>query len=122
MLILTYQVTVFLNQGTHHVEVVTIRKTIVIHLVHTGMKQMRPFFYFLYGTFMRQHGGFELLSCHNRKGILDDGQRDAAYFLIDIEGVDIGHAADIVDDGHEAGLQVRTGYVVLAAHATDELL
>ena len=29
-----------------------------------------------------------------------DGQGDAADFLIDVEGIDIGHAADVVDDGH----------------------
>ena len=55
-------------------------------------------------------------------GCSDDGEGDAANLLVDIEGIDIGHATDIVDDGHEAGLEVWTVDVVLTADAPDELL
>ncbi len=41
-------------------------------------------------------------------------QGDAVDLLVDIEGVDIGHAADVVDDGHDAGLEVGGVYLVLA--------
>ena len=42
--------------------------------------------------------------------------------MIDVEGIDIGHAADVVDDGHEAHLQVGVVNMVLAGHTTNELL
>ena len=34
-------------------------------------------------------------------------QTDTVDFLIDIEGVNVGHTADVVDNGHEAGLKIR---------------
>ena len=52
---------------------------------------------------------------------LDDGQGDATNLLIDIEGIDIGHTTDIVNDSHQAGLEVRRVDVVLAAHTAEEL-
>ena len=50
-----------------------------------------------------------------------NGQGDAADFLIDVEGVDVGHAADIVDDGHETCFQIGGIDVVLTADTADEL-
>ena len=55
-------------------------------------------------------------------GCSDDGEGDAADLLVDIEGIDIGHATDIVDDGHETRLKVGGIDVVLAADTADELL
>ena len=49
-------------------------------------------------------------------------QGDAVDLLVDVEGVDIGHAADIVDDGHEARFEVGGVDVVLARHTADEVL
>ena len=54
--------------------------------------------------------------------ISDDRQADATHLLIDVECIDIGHAANIVDHGHEARLQVGTLYLILAAEAADDLL
>ena len=51
---------------------------------------------------------------HHRQGDADD-------LLVFIKGVDIGHAADIVDNGHDAGLERGGGDVVLAADTADEL-
>ena len=45
--------------------------------------------------------------------MLDDGQRDAVNLLIDIEGIDVGHARNIVYDSHEARLKVVSIDVVL---------
>ena len=46
----------------------------------------------------------------------------AVDFLVDVEGVDIGHATDIVDDGHDARLELRGVDLVLARNTTDEVL
>ena len=58
---------------------------------------------------------FLLNPLYNRQG-------DTVDLLVDIQGVDIGHAADEVDDGHEARLQIRGIDVVLAADAADKVL
>ena len=46
-------------------------------------------------------------------GRLDDGERDAADFLIYLKRINIRHATDIVDDGHQSCLKVRGIDVVL---------
>lgn len=48
-------------------------------------------------------------------------QADAVDFLVHIECIHVGHAADIVDDCHQARFQVVGVDVVLAAHAADKL-
>ena len=53
-------------------------------------------------------------------GVSDDGQRDAVNLLVDVQGIDVGHAADIVDDSHEPCLQVIALYVVLAARVQEQ--
>ena len=40
-------------------------------------------------------------------------QGDAVDFLIDIEGIDVGHSGNIVDDGHQAGFQIGSANVIL---------
>ena len=52
---------------------------------------------------------------------LYDWQGNAADFLIDVEGIDIGHATDIIDDGHQACFDIRGVDVVLATDAADEV-
>ena len=52
-------------------------------------------------------------------GCSDDGEGDAADLLVDIEGIDIGHATDIIDDGHDARFEVGGIDVVLTRHTTD---
>ena len=52
---------------------------------------------------------------------LYDRQGNAADFLIDVEGIDIGHTADIIDDGHQACFDIRGIDVVLATDAADEV-
>ena len=52
----------------------------------------------------------------------DDREGDSADFLIDLKGIDVRHATNIVDDGHETRFQVWCLDVVLAADATDEVL
>ena len=54
-------------------------------------------------------------------GNLHNRQTDTIDFLIDIEGIDVGHTADVVDNGHETGLKVRIVDVVLTADTVDEL-
>ena len=53
--------------------------------------------------------------------LLDDWQTDAFDLLVDIQGVYIRHATDIVDNGHDTGLQIRGVDIILTAHAVDEL-
>ena len=48
-------------------------------------------------------------------------QADAVDFLVDIECIDVCHSADVVDDCHDARLQVIAVNVVLAAEPADEL-
>ena len=52
----------------------------------------------------------------------DNRQGDAVNLLVDVEGIDVGHARDVVDDGHEAGLEVGALNGILAADAANELL
>ena len=54
--------------------------------------------------------------------VSNDRQRYAINLLIDVQGLDIGHAADIVNHGHDACFEIRTLYVVLAAEPPHELL
>ena len=49
-------------------------------------------------------------------------QADAIDLLVDVEGIDVGHSTDIVEDSHDALLQVGVVDVVLAAYTADELL
>ena len=49
-------------------------------------------------------------------------QTDAIYFLIDVESIHIGHAADIVYYSHDASLEVIGVDVVLTAHPAYKLL
>ena len=53
--------------------------------------------------------------------LLDDWQTDAFYLLVDIQGIYVRHATDIVDDGHDTGLQIRGVDIILTAYAVDEL-
>ena len=53
--------------------------------------------------------------------VLHYWQRDSDNLLVFIKGVDVGHAADIVDDGHDAGFERGGGDVVLTADTADEL-
>ena len=52
----------------------------------------------------------------------DNWQGDAVNLLVDVQGIDIGHAADVVNHGHDARFEVRTLYVVLTAEPPHELL
>ena len=52
----------------------------------------------------------------------DDGQGNSIDLLIDVQGKDIRHAADVVDDGHQARFQVIAVDIILTAEAADELL
>ena len=81
-----------------------------------------------------QHAVFKASTCRfsNRKtacfvigswpGWSDDGEGDAADLLVDVQRVDVCHAADEVNDCHEARLQVGGVNIVLAADTPDELL
>ena len=40
-------------------------------------------------------------------GLLNYRQTRAVYLLIEVEGEDIGHAADEINDGHDARLLTR---------------
>ena len=54
--------------------------------------------------------------------LLYDRQGDTVDFLIDVEGIDVGHAADVVDDRHETCFEVGRIDVILALHPTDKVL
>ena len=64
------------------------------------------------------------------KGCPKDGKGVSLYYrqtcavnlLIEIEGKDIGHAADEINDSHEAGFEIVGVDVVLAADTTEKLL
>ena len=49
-------------------------------------------------------------------------QTDAVDFLIDVERIDVGHAADVIQYRHDSLLQILVLYVVLAAYPSQELL
>ena len=53
-------------------------------------------------------------NCH-----LHNRQTNTVDLLIDVEGVDVGHTADIIDDCHEACLDVGVVNVVLAAYTVN---
>ena len=53
---------------------------------------------------------------------LNNGKRDAVDLLVDVERIDVGHAADVVEHGHDAGFQLVAVDVVLTAEAPYELL
>ena len=47
---------------------------------------------------------------------------DTIDLLIDVKGIDVGHATDVIYHRHDALLQVRVVDVVQATHTADELL
>lgn len=49
-------------------------------------------------------------------------QTDSVDLLIDVERIDVGHAADIINYRHDALLQILVLYVILAAYPAQELL
>ena len=53
---------------------------------------------------------------------LYDRQADTVYLLIDVEGVNVGHSADIVDDSHDSLLYILVVDVVLTAYPLHQLL
>ena len=53
---------------------------------------------------------------------LYDRQADTVYLLIDVESVNIGHSADIVDDSHDSLLYILVVDVVLTAYPSQQLL
>ena len=53
---------------------------------------------------------------------LYDRQADTVYLLIDVEGVNVGHSADIVDDSHDSLLYILVVDVVLTAYPSQQLL
>lgn len=71
--------------------------------------------YCMYSAMNRVYDSMLLQSLHYR-------QCDAIDLLIDVEGVDIRHAADIVHDCHQPRFEVIAMDVVLAAEPLDELL
>ena len=48
--------------------------------------------------------------------VLYNRQTDSVDFLIDVERIDVGHAADIINYRHDALLQILVLYIVLAAY------
>ena len=52
---------------------------------------------------------------------LDDGQTYAVDFLIDVQRIDVGHAADIVNYGHHSVLKVLVLDVVLTRKSAYQL-
>ena len=56
------------------------------------------------------------------KASLYNWKADAIDLLIDVEGIDVGHATDIVYHRHDALFQVGVVDVILAAHSANELL
>lgn len=53
--------------------------------------------------------------------VSDNRQTNSVDFLIDVERIHVGHAADIVDNSHDARFKIGRADVILAAHAADEL-
>lgn len=49
-------------------------------------------------------------------------QTDSVDLLIDVERIDVGHAADVINYRHDALLQILVLYIVLAAYPAQELL
>ena len=49
-------------------------------------------------------------------------QTDSVDLLIDVERIDVGHAADIINYRHDALLQILVLYIILAAYPAQELL
>lgn len=54
--------------------------------------------------------------------VLYNRQTDSVDFLIDVERIDVGHAADIINYRHDALLQILVLYIILAAYPAQELL
>lgn len=53
---------------------------------------------------------------------LYDRQTDAVDLLIDVERIDVGHAADVIQYSHDSLFQVLVLDVVLTAYPAQELL
>ena len=51
----------------------------------------------------------------------DNGQACAVELLVDVERIYVGHAADIVNHGHDSRFQMGRVYVILAAHPAHQL-
>lgn len=49
-------------------------------------------------------------------------QTDSVDLLIDVERIDVGHAANIINYRHDAFLQILVLYIILAAYPAQELL
>ena len=49
-------------------------------------------------------------------------QTDTVDLLIDVERIDVGHAADVINYRHDALLQILVLYIILAAYPAQELL
>ena len=49
-------------------------------------------------------------------------QTDTVDLLIDVERIDVGHAADVINNRHDALLQILVFYIILAAYPAQELL
>ena len=52
----------------------------------------------------------------------DNGQACAVELLVDVERIYVGHAADIVNHGHDSRFQMGRVYVILAAHPAHQLM
>ena len=51
----------------------------------------------------------------------DNGQACAVELLVDVERIYVGHAADVVNHGHDSRFQMGRVYVILAAHPAHQL-
>ena len=51
----------------------------------------------------------------------DNGQACAVELLVDVERIYVGHAADIVNHGHDSRFQMGRVYVIQAAHPAHQL-
>ena len=70
--------------------------------------------------FIQKSGlSFAALVCLNS---LNNRQTDTVDLLIDVERIDVGHAADVINNRHDALLQILVFYIILAAYPAQELL
>ena len=53
---------------------------------------------------------------------LDDGEAHAVEFTVEIEGIDVRHAGDVVEHGHEAVVETRGTDLILTRDAVEEQL
>ncbi len=72
--------------------------------------------------FIQKSGlNFAALVCLN-SAPLNNRQTDSVDLLIDVERIDVGHAADVINYRHDALLQILVLYIILAAYPAQELL